>query len=141
VLVFRFFSSQFEERLVIWFLPNFQPPIIEMISSWGQALSLAILTLNITRVVGINWGDLGSDIENGVDGIVSSVEGEASQLIGDLEGDFQKFESAVASELASALVDSNGTLAQFTLGYQTYALTPMAPTIETSLIVKTEHRL
>jgi hypothetical protein len=112
-----------------------------MISSWGQALSLAILTLNITRVVAINWGDLGSDIANGVDGIVSSIEGEASQLIGDLEGDFQKFESAVASELAKALVDSNGTLAQFALGYQTYALTPMAPTMETSLIVKTEHRL
>jgi len=135
----RFFCSQYKERLVIWFLHDFQPPIIEMISSWGRALSLAILTLNVTRIVAINWGSLGSDIENGVDGVVSSVEGAASQLIGDLESDFQDFESAVESELSKALVDSNGTLAQFTMGYQTYVMTPIAPTIEILLMLKTEH--
>jgi hypothetical protein len=112
-----------------------------MISSWRQALSLVILIFNVPRIVAINWGSLGSDIENGADGVVSSIEGEASQLIGDLESDFQAFEKALESELSKALVDSNGTLAQFTMGYQTYALTPMAPPIEISLTVKTEHHL
>lgn len=110
-----------------------------MISSWRQVLSLAILTLNATRIVAINWGAIGSDIENGAEGVVSSIEGEASQLIGDLENDFNSFESEVATELSKALVNSNGTLAQFTMGYQTYAVTPITPTIEILLILKTEH--
>jgi hypothetical protein len=110
-----------------------------MISSWRQALSLVILILNVTRIVAINWGSLGSDIENGADGVVSSIEGEASQLIGDLESDFETFESAVETELSKALVNSNGTLAQFTMGYQTYAMTPITPTIEVSLMLKSEH--
>jgi hypothetical protein len=88
----------------------------------GQALSVAILTLNVTSVVAINWGAIGSDIENGAGSVVSSIEGGASQLIGDLENEFQTFETAVESELSKALVDSNGTLAQFTMGYQTYAM-------------------
>jgi hypothetical protein len=110
-----------------------------MISSWGQALRLAILTLNVTRIVAINWGSLGSDIENGVDGVVSSIESEASQLIGDLENDFKTFESAVETELSKALVNSNGTLAQFTMGYQTYVMTLITPALQILLMLKTEH--
>jgi hypothetical protein len=141
VFGFFFFCSQYEERLVIWFLHDFQPPIVEMISSWRQALSLAILTLNVTRIVAINWGSLGSDIENGVDGVVSSIEGEASQLIGDLESDFKTFESAVETELLKAFVNSNGTLAQFAMGYQTYVMTLVTLAIQISLMLKTErHR-
>jgi hypothetical protein len=112
-----------------------------MLSSWGQALSLAILTLNVTRIVAINWGSIGSDIESGAEGAGSSIEGEASQLIGDLQGDFEHFEQVVESSLSKALVDSDGVLAQFTMGHQTYATRPIAPTIETSLMVNTEHHL
>jgi hypothetical protein len=129
------------ERLIIRLLPDSVPPIIKMLSSWGQALSLAILTLNVTRIVAINWGSIGSDIESGAEGAGSSIEGEASQLIGDLQGDFEHFEQVVESELEKALVDSDGVLAQFTMGHQTYATRPIAPTIETSLMVNTEHHL
>ena len=99
-----------------------------MRSSWGQVLSLTILTLNITRTVAINWGSIGSDIESGAAGIVSSIEGEASQLVGDLENAFETFESFVEDELSKALVNNNGTLAQFTLGYETYEMRPIVPT-------------
>jgi hypothetical protein len=114
------------ERLVIRLLPDSVPPIIKMLSSWGQALSLAILTLNVTCIVAINLG---------------SIEGEASRLIGDLQGDFENFEQAVESELSKALVNSDGVLAQFSMGHQTYATRPIAPTMETSLTVNTEHHL
>lgn len=46
------------ERLIIRLLPDSVPPIVEMLSSWGQVLSLAILTLNVTRIVAINWDSL-----------------------------------------------------------------------------------
>jgi hypothetical protein len=114
------------ERLIIRLLPDSMPPIIKMLSSWGQALSLAILTLNVTCIVAINLG---------------SIEGEASRLIGDLQGDFENFEQAVESELSKALVNSDGVLAQFSMGHQTYATRPIAPTMETSLTVNTEHHL
>jgi hypothetical protein len=114
------------ERLIIRLLPDSVPPIIKMLSSWGQVLSLTILTLNVTCIVAINLG---------------SIEGEASQLIGDLQGDFEKFEQAVESELSKALVNSDGVLAQFSMGHQTYATRPIAPTMETSLMVNTEHHL
>jgi hypothetical protein len=114
------------ERLIIRLLPDSVPPIIKMLSSWGQALSLAILTLNVTCIVAINLG---------------SIEGEASQLIGDLQGDFEKFEKAVETELSKALVNSDGVLAQFSMEHQTYATRPIAPTMETSLMVNTEHHL
>lgn len=89
--------------------------------SWSQALTIGILTLNVTRVVALNFSSIGSDIENGAESVGASIEGEASQLVGGLEGDFDKFETAVESDLVSALANSNGTLAQFTLGHQTYA--------------------
>lgn len=109
-----------------------------MLSSWGQALSLVILTLNVTRIVAVNSGSIGSDIQSST---VSSIEGEASQLVGDLENDFEDFEQAVESELSKALANSDGVLAQFTMGYQTYATRPIAPTKESSLMVNTEHHL
>ena len=112
-----------------------------MLSSWGHALSLAILTLNVTRIVAINSRSIGSDIESGAEGGLLSIEGEASKLTGDLEGDFKGFEHAVESELSKALVNSDGVLAQFTMGHQTYATRPIAPTMETSLMVNTEHHL
>jgi hypothetical protein len=114
------------ERLIIRLLPDSVPPIIKMLSSWGQALSLAILTLNVTCIVAINLG---------------SIEGEASRLIGDLQGDFEDFEQAVQSELSKALAHSDGVLAQFSMEHQTYATRPIAPTMETSLTVNTEHHL
>jgi hypothetical protein len=114
------------ERLIIRLLPDSVPPIIKMLSSWGQALSLAILTLNVTCIVAINLG---------------SIEGEASRLIGDLQGDFEDFEQAVQSELSKALVNSDGVLAQFSIEHQTYATRPIAPTMETSLTANTEYHL
>jgi hypothetical protein len=89
-------------------------------------LSLAILTLNVTCIVAINLG---------------SIEGEASRLIGDLQGDFENFEQAVKSELSKALVNSDGVLAQFSMEHQAYATRPIAPTMEASLTVNTEHHL
>ena len=102
---------------------------------------LAILTLNVTRIVAAGWGSVGSDIESGAVGARSSIEGEASKLEGDLEGDFESFEQTVESELSKALVNSDGVLAQFTMGHQTYATRPIAPTMKTSLTVNTEHHL
>lgn len=103
-------------------------------------MSLAILALNVPRITASDWGSIGSDIESGAKGTVSSIDGEASQLIGDLGNEFNSFESAVESELAKSLVDSNGTLAQFTMGYQTYVIRPMAPTMEILLMVGKERR-
>jgi hypothetical protein len=112
-----------------------------MLSSWGQALSLAILTLNVTRIVAVNWSSIRSDIESGTKSAVSSTESEASQLVGDLDGKFKDFEQDVESDLATALVKSGGVLGQFTMGYQAYAMRPIAPAMETSLMVNTEHHL
>lgn len=94
-----------------------------MLSSWSQVLSLAILTFNVIHIV------------------AGSIESGIGQLIGDLEDDFDSFEKDVESELEHALGERNGTLAQFTMGYQKYATKPIASTMETSLMVNTEHHL
>jgi hypothetical protein len=117
------------------------PPIIKMFSSWAQALSLALLVLNVAGIGAVNWGSIGSEIDSGVDSAVSSIKGEASQLINGLESDFDSFEKAVESELSKALVNSDGVLAQFTMGHQTYATRPMDPSLETALMMKTERHL
>jgi hypothetical protein len=92
-----------------------------MLWSWVQALSLVLLILNVRRIEAVNWGALGSEIDNKTKSAASSISGEASQLVGDLENEFQIFENAVESELSKALADSDGVLAQFTMDYQTYA--------------------
>jgi hypothetical protein len=129
------------ERLIICLSLDPVPPIIEMLSSWGQAFSLTILTLNVTRIVAVNWSSIGSDIESGTKSAVSSIESGASHLIGDLDEKFGNFEQDVESELSAALLKNDGVLDQFTMGYQTYAMRPIAPAMETSLMVNTEHHL
>ena len=104
-----------------------------MLLSWDQALSLAILTLNITPIIAKNGSSIGSDIESGADGAFLAIEGGASQLVGDLENEFENYKQAVESELSKALVGNNGVLAQFTMEHQTYATRLIVPTMKTSL--------
>lgn len=82
------------------FVPDFAFPSIKMIFSSGQAAFLVVLTLNIPRIAGFNI----TDIEDGVD------------------SDFGKLENDVEDAVKSALHGSDGVLAQFTMGHQSYAM-------------------
>ena len=113
--------------------------MVKMLSYCGQAWSLAIITLLVTRTVAISWDSVGSKIESSPRSIASSIEGDWSRLVGDLRGELDKFEQAVESELSDALVNSDGVLAQFTMAHQTYATRSMAPAMKASLTMNTEH--
>ena len=59
----------------------------------------------------------------------SSIESGVSSVTSSLEGDFNTFKNKVESEVSSLLVGSNGTLAQFSMGVETYATTYILPQI------------
>jgi len=86
-----------------------------MLSSWGQALRLAIFILNVAR----SAASLGSDIENGYNSIVSTIESGASTVIEGLEQEFDNFKSAVKSEIVKVLNNSDAILGQFPINLQT----------------------
>ena len=92
-----------------------------MLPFHGQVSTLAMMLLSVARTLATNGNSIGSNIDSGIDGLVSSAEGEGTQLVGDLDGDFDKFESEVESELIGALRNSSGNLAQFTIGHETYS--------------------
>jgi len=91
-----------------------------MVSSWGELLSLALLALNFTHIVAIDWNGIGNEIQGTATSIGSGIEGATSGLVGDLESDFDSFASAVESQLEDALVNSGGIIAQFTMGHEVY---------------------
>jgi len=107
---------------------------------WKQTFNIIIIFLSIPGVLAISWGSIGSSIDSGAESAASSIEGKGSQLVGDLEGDFNTFKNAVESKLSSALANSDGVLAQFTMGHQTYAISSSPPIMNTLLIVSIGHR-
>ena len=94
-----------------------------MLCSLFQWIPLAILTLDVIHIGAADLVKFG--IGSSVDGVVASAEGESTQLVGDLEGDFDKFENEVESKLIKALRNSSGTLAQLTIEHEAYAMSPV----------------
>ena len=86
-------------------------------------LSLAILTLNVTRKVAINLRSIEDDLTEALDYALKKVD------------------HAVWSELSKDLVNNDGILENFTMEHQTYLTRPIAPFMKTSLIVKIENHL
>jgi hypothetical protein len=79
-------------------------------------LSLALVS---TCVGAIDWDSIGTDIDNGLEGAISSIGGEADTLLKDIAGDFKAFEGKIESALIGALNNHDGVLDQFTMGHQT----------------------
>ena len=107
---------------------------------WKQTFNIIIIFLGVPAVLAISWGSIGSGIDSGAESAASSIGSKGSQLVGDLEGNFDTFENAVESQLSSALANNDGVLAQFTMGHQTYATRSSPPIMNTLLIVSIGHR-
>jgi hypothetical protein len=103
-----------------------------------QACSLAIIALLITRIVAIGLETVGSKVESSPRSLISDIGAGIDGIIGDIKGDFGKLEQDVESEIAKALVNSDGVLGQFTMAYQTYATRSIAPDVKASLTMDAE---
>jgi hypothetical protein len=73
-----------------------------MLLNWSQALSLAILGLNVTRIAALDTRSVGSYIDDAL----------------------QTFEDAVVHVISDDLNNNDGVLGHVTMDYKTFAKTP-----------------